>query len=166
MMDDIQQENQQPELSALDLIAQEAASEEAVAEAAANPEPAPLVDPATAWAQIPAMFGGLISMALPELAPAYSQKNCMQWGSAMALVAEKHGWDASETMTKWAPEIALVMATLPLAVPTFQAIKSKRKKAAVEKPALAEQHNEMVDPGKMALDKDGLPVGGNFVKPE
>lgn len=161
----------QQEISALDRIALEAAAAEqeqdAQEQAILNPEQANRPDPATAWAQIPAMFGGLLGMALPELGAVYTEQKCMAWGGAMAQVAEKYGWDAGETMAKYAPEIALVVATLPLAVPTFQAIKAARKKAEENAPKPPPvQKQDLVDTGMPIDAKTGLPIGGNFVKPD
>lgn len=125
-------------LDPLDLIAIEAQAEESAQEAAQdavlNPQTEPAIDPAQAWAQIPKMFGGILSMALPELKDAYSDAACLQWGAAMQLVAAKYEWDAAETMSRFGPEIALVVATIPLALPTITAIKQRRKQD-VKKPA-------------------------------
>jgi len=149
-MDDLtdSQGAQAPEMSDLDRIAIAAQAreneQEAVEQAILNPEAANAPDPALAWAQIPKMFGSLLGMALPELQHVYTDANCAQWGGAMAQVADKYGWDAGETMAKWAPEIALVVATLPLAVPTFQVIKAARKKAEAEKPKPAPVQNDIV----------------------
>ena len=52
----------------------------------------------------------------------------------MSAVAEKHGWDAAETMARFGPEIALTVATLPLVVPTVLAIKKAQDKAKKERP--------------------------------
>lgn len=171
-MSDAQTQTEAPPeagLSELDRIALEASGDEREQEAAdqaiLHPEKENMPDPATAWAQIPAMFGGLICMALPDLKPAYSEANCMKWGAAMSQVADKYGWDAGETMAKWAPEIALVVATLPLAVPTIAAIRDARKKAEAEKPRVTAPQNGAVDMHQR-LDENGLPIGGNFVNPE
>lgn len=122
-------------MDTLDQIAAEAvmheSEQEAAQEAAMNPEAEqqPAIDPALAWAQIPKMFGSILSMALPELDQVYTDQRCYAWGSAMSAVADKYGWDAAETMSRYAPEIALVVATIPLAVPTVKAIKAAADKA-------------------------------------
>lgn len=158
-------------MSDLDRIALEASADEqaqaAKEDAVLHPEKANLPDPATAWAQIPAMFGGLLGIAMPELKGAYTEAACMQWGGAMAQVADKYGWDAGETMSRFAPEIALVMATLPLALPTAKAIGERRKKAAQERPEPPQRpDNGLVDTSMPIDPKTGLPIGGNFVKPD
>lgn len=97
-------------------------------------EQAPAVDPAAVWATLPKMFSGILAMAFPELEKAYTDDKCYAWGGAMNLVAEKYQWDAAETMAKWGPEIALTMATLPLAIPTIKVIKRALDEAKKEKP--------------------------------
>ena len=123
----------------LDKIAAESSilegEQQAAEDAATNPgQDAPAIDPALAWAQLPKMFGGIISMALPELDKVYTDDKCYAWGAAMSSVAEKHGWDAAETMARFGPEIALTVATLPLVVPTVLAIKKAQDKARKERP--------------------------------
>lgn len=123
----------------LDKIAAESSilegEQQAAEDAALNTEQdAPAIDPALAWAQLPKMFGGIISMALPELDKVYTDEKCYAWGAAMSAVAEKHGWDAAETMARFGPEIALTVATLPLVVPTVLAIKKAQDKAKKERP--------------------------------
>lgn len=123
----------------LDRIAMEAMSEEQARDAAddefVNGPPPPGIDPAMTWAQIPFMFGRLAGMAMPELIDVYSEERCYAWGQGMAAVSQKHGWDAAETMAKWGPEVALCMASVPLVVPTYQAIKARRVAAERERPA-------------------------------
>lgn len=119
----------------LDAIAIEAQGlendQQAAQDAILNQEPeTPAIDPAAAWAVLPKMFGGILAMALPEVGPVYSDERCQAWGVAMSAVADKHGWDAQETLSRFGPEIALVVATLPLAIPTVLAIKKARAEAA------------------------------------
>lgn len=127
-------------MDTLDQIAAEASqleNEHAAAQAAIeNPDEqaAPAVDPAQAWAALPKMFGGILSMAFPELGKVYTDDRCYQWGAAMQQVADKYGWDAGETMARWAPEIALTMATLPLALPTVAVIKMAAEKKKKREP--------------------------------
>jgi len=154
-------------LDALDRIALEAGQEEAEAAQAEqdflNPQTEPAIDPAIAWAQIPAMFGGIISMALPEVAPAYSEAACMKWGAAMAQVAQKHNWDAAETMSRFAPEIALAVASFPLVVPVVAAIKKKRAEAAENRPRLTTEMEEGTLQAETVPDDEQQ--GGDFVEP-
>lgn len=128
-------------MDALDQIAAEAAPLEAEQQQRLDdienpPAPEPIIDPSYGWAQIPAMVGGMLTMAMPELQGVYNEAACMQWGTAMHAVATKHGWEAGETMARWAPEIALTMASLPLVVPVVHAVKA-RKAAAEKAPSLA-----------------------------
>lgn len=126
-------------LSALDRIGIEAMGMEADAAAAEDkilngePEPEPVIDQAQAWGQIAMMVGGVLGMALPELKSVYTEAACLEWGGGMAAVSDKYGWDAGDTAAKWAPECMLLMASVPLIVPTVQAIKA-RQAAAKAKP--------------------------------
>lgn len=139
-MPDLNQPEDQPsapgvpgELSALDRIAMEAQGMEAEAAAEEDkflngePEPEPVIDPAHAWGQLAMMAGGILGLALPELRSVYTEQACMAWGGGMAAVADKYGWDAGETAAKWAPECMLLMASVPLVVPTVQAIRTRQK---------------------------------------
>ncbi|HGO6127519.1 TPA: hypothetical protein ACK3RK_006087 [Burkholderia cepacia] len=90
------------------------------------------VDPATQWAMLPKVFGGILAMAMPELNDVYSDAACAEWGSKMVPVADKYGWDAAGALSGFMPEIALAMATLPLAIPTLAAIKQRRIAAEIE----------------------------------
>lgn len=146
----------------LDQIALEAGGMEAEAQAKQdeilNPEPA--IDPAETWAALPKMFGALLQIAMPELAGVYNDQACYQWGGAMVLMADKHKWDAAATMSRWAPEIALVFASVPLVVPTVQAIRARRAEA--DKPSNA----ATLDTGATAGGDRPAPQGGNFTAPE
>lgn len=117
-------------LDALDMIGLEAsqgeAEAQAVTDAILNPNPEPVIDPAQTWAQIPFALGGLLSMVMPELKQHYTEKACMEWGAGMALVSDKYGWEAGETISKWTPEFMLVAASLPLVLPTVAAIRARR----------------------------------------
>lgn len=157
-MNDDQPEVLDPANPALDEIARQAAGEEHAAEAdrqEAEQPSAPDAMEAQAWAQIPMMLGGLLAMAMPEVAPAYTEDACMRWGGAMALLANKYGWEAGSTMAKYAPEIAVTMASIPLVVPVVHAIKARREAAASDAPTLAEaaQGEQGAEPMK-----DGGPV--------
>ncbi|MES2367206.1 MAG: hypothetical protein V4563_15115 [Pseudomonadota bacterium] len=116
-------------MDALDRIALEAGGGEAEAQAVEDAmiNPPPAIDPAETWAQIPMMVGGLLAMAMPELKAAYSQTNCMNWGQSMQALADKYGWDAATTMAKWAPEIGVIVASIPLVLPTVSAFKARKQ---------------------------------------
>jgi len=107
-------------------------------------DPAPPVDQGQAWGHLAMMVGGFMGMALPELRSVYTEQACMQWGAGMAAVADKYGWDAGDTAARWAPECALLLASVPLVIPTVQAIKARKAASkakalndAPEKPARA-----------------------------
>lgn len=109
------------------------------------PAPEPIIDPSYGWAQIPNMLGGMLTMAMPELAGVYTEQACMQWGTAMHAVATKHGWEVGETMARFAPEIALTMASLPLVIPVVHAVKAR--KAAAEE-AADRKRRGLTEPGQ------------------
>lgn len=152
----------------LDRIAIEAAGDEAAAAQAQEeflnpPQEDPGIDPAQAWAQIPFMLGKVVCMALPELNGVYNEQACLQWGVGMAAVADKYGWDAGDTMARWAPEIALTVASIPLVVPTYHAIKAR--KDARDKVKHEEEERR---PVKDLNDPPGGPMNmqpGGFVDP-
>jgi len=127
-------------------------------------DPAPPVDHGQAWGHLAMMAGGFLAMALPELRPVYTEQACMQWGAGMAAVADKYGWDASDTAARWAPEIALIMVSIPLVIPTVQAIKSRQAASkakalndAPEKPARAVAPPP-IDPNPMMQEPGGFSV--------
>jgi hypothetical protein len=156
--------NEPGELDNLDMIALEAASGEQDAQAAVdavlNPEPA--IDPAQAWAQIPAALGGLLGMAMPELRAAYTESACMAWGQGMAQVSDKYGWDAGETISKWTPEFMLIAATIPLLIPTVRAIQLRRE-AKPEEPK--KEIGQVEVRSVVDLNLPDLPAPGGFVEP-
>ncbi|WP_426078876.1 hypothetical protein [Janthinobacterium sp. PSPC3-1] len=126
-----------------------------------QPDAPPGIDPAQTWGQIPFMLGKVIVMGLPELAGVYNEQACYQWGVGMAAVSEKYGWDAGETLTRFGPEIALVVASVPLVVPTYQAIKARRE--AKDEKAAPRREEKDITPGA-----DVPPMGqapGGFVDP-
>ena len=150
----------------LDRIAMEAMGEEQARDQAdaefINPPPPPGIDPAQTWGQIPFMFGKVLSMALPELKDVYNEQACYQWGVGMAAVSEKYGWDAGEVIGRFGPEIALAVASVPLVVPTFQAIKARREAKEREEKARPREEKDITPVA------DVPPMGqapGGFVEP-
>lgn len=133
-------------MDVLDQIAAEAAPVEAEQQARIDaienpPAPEPIIDPSYGWAQIPLMVGGMLSMALPELKGVYTEAACTQWGTAMHAVATKYGWEAGETISRFAPEIALAVASFPLVAPVVHAVKARKAavlEASVREPSQAE----------------------------
>lgn len=126
-----------------------------------QPDAPPGIDPAQTWGQIPFMFGKVISMALPELAGVYNEQACYQWGVGMAAVSDKYGWDAGEVIGRFGPEIALAIASVPLVVPTYQAIKARRE--AKEREKAPERQEKDITP---AADHAMGQAPGGFVDPK
>jgi hypothetical protein len=109
-----------PHIAELDALGAEIAGTEgelSAAQAAASA--AAFKAKAESWAFIPAMFGKIVAMALPELKDVYTEDACFAWGEAMVPVAEKYGWGDPAVSV----EVALIIATVPLALPTGIAIK-------------------------------------------
>ncbi len=101
------------------------------APAAAAPDGPTEAEKIAMWAAIPATFGSVLAMAMPELAEVYSPAACNVWGAAMLPVAKKHGWNDLESL----PELSLCLVSLPFAIGTFAAVKKRRAAAA---PAVTE----------------------------
>lgn len=92
--------------------------------AAPGSEPGKMA-PAELWAMVPATLGSVLGMAIPELKQTYTPEACNAWGVAMAAVAEKRGWN----VTQDTPEVLLIFATAPLAIPTFTALVNRGRAA-------------------------------------
>jgi hypothetical protein len=117
---------------ALARIKSEAQAEEKAAAPVAGDPAAPgaaLIPPVNvdeveieSWAQLPATFGSVLAIALPELREHYSAANCRAWGEAMHAVAKRHGW----TFKDVGPYLGLAVATVPMAVPTVVTIRARR----------------------------------------
>jgi hypothetical protein len=119
---------------ALDVIAGEAAAVEGQVTAVeglgdipplagAAPDPrANEAEQVALWAMIPQTLGSVLSMAFPDLAKVYNPKACEDWGRAMVPVANKYGWNFSSD----APELALLLATVPFAIGTMVVVKRPR----------------------------------------
>ena len=162
----------------LEDIAKEARA--AAAENAPLPDPPPAValpgvaqvDPleaeAVAWAKLPAMFGGILATAMPELKATYTEAACLEWGKGMAPVARKHGW----TLGGFEVYLGLASATWALAVPTFEMIKRKRAanerkpapepgeaapRPSAETPASANEFGRLVPDDEAGYHPDGSP---------
>lgn len=157
-------------LDPLDRIALEATLDEQASaraqEEALNPPPSEGVpDPADIWALIPKQLGALLGIAMPELGQVYTDDACRQWGVGMAAVSQKYGWDAADTLAKFAPEVALVTATIPLAVPTYFAVKKRTEAAQLAR----EQKERMAPPAEQPMrDLNPSPMmqePGGFVDP-
>jgi hypothetical protein len=112
----------------IDMSDEQAGELAALREAADMPlveQPAP-IDEAAAWAALPQMLGGMLAIAFPDVQKVYTPESCRAWGEAMLPVAKKYGWTIEGMMSC---EIALAIATLPLAIGTYQAMKQSRDKA-------------------------------------
>ena len=81
----------------------------------------PTFDPAAEWAMIPQTVGGLLSMAMPELAPVYAPERCMEWGRAFHAVAQKYGWQFPSV----GPELALIVSSASFLVPTAVLVRAR-----------------------------------------
>lgn len=80
--------------------------------AAADADP---INQARAWGVLAFSVGGMLSIIAPELKGVYTEDACLAWGTAVVPVAEKYGWSGPSNV----PELGLILATLPLAVPSF-----------------------------------------------
>lgn len=145
---------QDPEFAAI--LNQARAVDAQADEVLTGPKPdqvaAEVVDPIEAWAQIPAMVGGILGMALPELKPVYNPQACREWGKSMHLVAIKRGWSADGLP----PEVGAVLASAMFVVPTIGAIKKRQhlaKQQQQSRPASAAE-------GVLG-DAAGAPAGGD-----
>lgn len=129
---------------ALKAIAAEGAALEASMPAApGDPGAAPAGPPMDAdtrealeWAAVPATAGGILSMAMPELAEVYTEDACLNWGRAMVPVARKYGWHADSLLGVWGP---LLFASYSLMAPTVMAVKKRMDAAKAAKAAAARQ---------------------------
>lgn len=155
-----------------DMIAIEAAGAEAEADAErekilnGGEEPPTVIDQAQIWAQVPKQVGGLLTMAMPELAGVYNDDACLAWGTGMAATAEKRGWDAGETIAKWGPEFMLATASFALVMPTVQAIRARRE--AADKAKAQKSLENSVEAGQNASAETFNPMmqpPGNFSEP-
>src|SRR5437763_1350177 len=84
-----------------------------------------VIDPAEAWAEIPAAVGGILGMAMPELRAVYTPAACKEWGRAMHRLAVKRQWAADGLP----PEVGVIMASAGLLVPTVLAVKMRKDSA-------------------------------------
>jgi hypothetical protein len=136
--------------AALDAIGAEAAlgeqeQEQKLQQATEPPNP---MAGAAGWAMIAQGLGGMFAIALPEVAGAYTPDACMNWGVAMDALSQKYGWEGG--VSRFGPEIAVVMASAPLVVPVVVAVKA-RKAAEARKV-------EAIQPVGAEPMRDGAPV--------
>lgn len=91
--------------------------------------PADPLNPGAEWAAIVRPIGGIVAMALPEAAHAYTgehwERACAEFGAAVHAVALKRGWQIDAM-----PEVALGFAAFNLALPAIVAVAGRRKAAA------------------------------------
>jgi len=93
--------------------------EEAAAEAEAK-----AADPDTqakAWGVLAYSIGGMLAVLAPELKGVYTEEACLAWGHSVVPVAEKYGWEGPSNV----PELGLLLASVPLAVPTFFIVRER-----------------------------------------
>lgn len=109
--------------------------------AVAGVDVAPVVDAAKSWAEIPALVGSLLAMALPEVRGFYTPEACQEWGEKMVPVADELGWDVSEVM---GPKMALAIASAPFIMGPILIVKARK--------AAAEQSQGQPAPGALVAD--------------
>lgn len=83
-------------------------------------------NPAMEWLFVPELLATVITTALPETAPCYTEEGNLNFAEKLAAVAEKRGWNVSTV-----PEISLAIAALGFAMPAFMVLKM-RKEAAMQ----------------------------------
>ncbi len=89
---------------------------EAAAEKAADPDVQ-----ARAWGVLAYSIGGMLSVLAPELKSVYTEDACLAWGHSVVPVAQKYGWDGPGNV----PELGLLLATVPLALPTYFLVRKR-----------------------------------------
>jgi len=114
------------------------------AEAEADP-----VNQARAWGALAYSVGGMLSIIAPELKSVYTEDACLAWGTAVVPVAEKYGWSGPSNV----PELGLLMATVPLALPSFFIVRQKLRDMRKAKAAADEART--VDNG-VAVPAEGF----------
>lgn len=121
------------EMLAAEAVAVEAEDFAAMPQMPGN-EPVSVIDQAKAWAELPAIFGSLLAMALPDVKPYYAPELCREWGEKMVPVADELGWNASEVL---GPKLALAVATIPFIAGPVVVVK-KMKEAEKAKRIVSE----------------------------
>lgn len=119
-------------------------------EQAAQDKAAEQADPinqARAWGALAYSVGGMLSIIAPELKTVYTEDACLAWGTAVVPVAEKYGWSGPSNV----PELGLLMATVPLALPSFFIVRAKLRAMRAAK----EAHDEA-----RTVDNDAAPAAG------
>lgn len=101
-----------PEELAAQRAQQQQQQDAAAAETAAEAE-------ARQWASIAYMVGGALSMVAPDLKQVYTENACMGWGRSVVPVSQKYGWGGAGVL----PELALLISTIGLAVPSYLAVR-------------------------------------------
>jgi hypothetical protein len=76
------------------------------------------------WAAIPQLLGSMLAIYAPEIQAIYTPAACKAWGAAALPVARKYGWNVKAMGC----EAGLIVASLPLAIGTFQILKDERDK--------------------------------------
>lgn len=117
----------------------------------ANQVATEVLDPAQAWASIPATVGSILCMALPELKDAYKPQACAEWGKAMHRLAVKRGWSTDGLPA----EVDVALASAIFVIPTALAIKVRRDQAAAVKRA-QQLHEQGAAGGVIPQNPGGL----------
>ncbi len=106
-------------------------------EQAAEDKAAAQADPAfqaKAWGALVYSIGGMLSVLAPELKGVYTEDACLAWGHSVVPVADKYGWDGPSNV----PELGLILATLPLALPTYFIVRNRLAELRAAKAAADE----------------------------
>lgn len=119
---------------------EEEAAEEAAAKAA-DPD-----TQARAWGVLAYSIGGMLAVLAPELKGVYTEDACLKWGHSVVPVAEKYGWDGPSNV----PELGMLLASLPLAVPTYFIVRARL--AELRKAKAAADEARTVENGAPAGD--------------
>lgn len=117
---------------------------------AAEDKAAEAADPmnqARAWGALAYSVGGMLSIIAPELKSVYTEDACLAWGTAVVPVAEKYGWSGPSNV----PELGLLMATVPLALPSFFIVRAKLRAMRAAKEAADEART---------VDNEATPAAG------
>lgn len=116
--------------AALDAIGNEAALTELDQEQKqqqATEAPNPMAG-AQGWAMLAQGIGSMLAIGMPEIAPAYNEQTCMAWGASMDALSQKYGW--GDGVSRFGPEIAVVMTSVPLVMPVVCVVKARKAAAA------------------------------------
>lgn len=110
----------------------------------------------------------MLAPMFPSLAKVYTEETCRSLGVAAAPVMQKYGLTVGGIFDRWGAEITLAATALPVAVATYEGVRSDlaaRKKT--ESPAAAPSQPASAEGvGKPAPDGEDVPnIAGMLVIP-